>query len=398
MKLTRYNGHVPLFSQDMQGRERTLFGSTVQDDDINNQFTPEFLRGWGSVGSTEFPTLQDFNALAYTHNKLLSYLYQAGIPSYTQNEEYYIGSIVQYNKDIYICLRDKPTVLPTDANAWKRVQESLTFVGDGPEVMKKGAFGLGKLRSEHVTFPAETPNDERIRTLMLKENGIYRIFGNVGSSHNSAILTMHSSDADTEISALFAVDMYRNRASLAFKAGANRPIIQADVYTTINTRTDKNNVLHAGTTTPINTLNVSDMSQEVINNDLLTVTSGAVYRALGKKITGGNVVQTTGQSDVDVMSQKAYTDLTFGIGQKWRDVTLEREPGVTYTNTEVKPIGVFVSFDPLSNNEHFFIDEMSMTPNYDLSYETLSFIIPSGSTYRLGQIGAAVSMKWMELR
>lgn len=51
-------------------------------------------------------------------------------------------------------------------------------------------------------------------------------------------------------------------------------------YNSKNTRTDKNNVLHSGTGTPINTLNVSDMADTVVNREDMTVTSGAVYRAI----------------------------------------------------------------------------------------------------------------------
>lgn len=55
------------------------------------------------------------------------------------------------------------------------------------------------------------------------------------------------------------------------------------ILTDKNTTTDKSNVLHSGTRTPIDTLNVSDMAQDVVNRDDLTVTSGAVYRGLTKK-------------------------------------------------------------------------------------------------------------------
>ena len=100
--------------------------------------------------------------------------------------------------------------------------------------------GIGLTRSEHVTFPADTPNDDKIKALMLRGNGIYRMIGNVGNASNPVVLTMHSSDGDVEVSSLFAVDIFRNRVGVAFKKGKNELVVQGDFYTTLNTTVDSN--------------------------------------------------------------------------------------------------------------------------------------------------------------
>lgn len=199
------------------------------------------------------------------------------------------------------------------------------------------------------------------------------------------------------------------------------------------------------------------MSQEVINNDLLTVTSGAVYRALqpkadstyvntelnkkanltyvntelskkadktyvdsellkkadltyvntelGKKITGGNVVQTTGQSTVDVMSQKAYTDLTIGIDQSWVDVTSQRISDATYTNDTYKPICISMyTIQSWSGDKavSLYIDGI-LVSRIDSSTATdpsLFSIVPAGSSYRAVINGLTIGSHffWYELR
>lgn len=157
-------------------------------------------------------------------------------------------------------------------------QDKLTFVGDGPEVMKKGAGGwLGNTVGEY-TSDSTSSIDRAARTCVIRGDG---------SSHTSNVqrwgggIQIVIGGDSTNNKTLCRFQMTELGVECLFK-NINYKTIHK-LYSNINTRTDKNNVLHAGTTTPINTLNVSDMSQEVINNDLLTVTSGAVYRALQPK-------------------------------------------------------------------------------------------------------------------
>lgn len=45
-KIARYTGNLPAFGSSTQGLERTVFGGTVQPDDLTSQVTDAFLRGW----------------------------------------------------------------------------------------------------------------------------------------------------------------------------------------------------------------------------------------------------------------------------------------------------------------------------------------------------------------
>jgi hypothetical protein len=65
-KIVRYDGDVKAFAADALTNERTVFGGTSTAADLTSQLTSQYLRGWGTVGANEKPTLQDFNAVGYT--------------------------------------------------------------------------------------------------------------------------------------------------------------------------------------------------------------------------------------------------------------------------------------------------------------------------------------------
>lgn len=119
MSLTRYSGTWQPFASAENANERTVFGGATQSDLINDNLTSEYLRGWGIVGATEFPTLQDFNALGYTLSYGIGYLYQQGIPEYSSNQTYTPTSVVvnPINNGIY----QLQGGTAGDINTWKRV-------------------------------------------------------------------------------------------------------------------------------------------------------------------------------------------------------------------------------------------------------------------------------------
>lgn len=103
-KIVRYNGNLVPFASSSLGTERTIFGQVTQANDITSQFTAEFLRGWGIVGPSDQPTLQDFNAVSYTHGQILSYLHQVGVAEYNATQEYHIGSFCNSSSLLYVSL------------------------------------------------------------------------------------------------------------------------------------------------------------------------------------------------------------------------------------------------------------------------------------------------------
>ena len=105
-KIVRYQGDVRAFASDAQGMERTVFGGTNQADDLTSQITASFLRGWGIVGASEHPSLEDFNAAMYAMSQFIAYQHQMGVPEWHAEQEYYIGSICTLNGESYQSLED----------------------------------------------------------------------------------------------------------------------------------------------------------------------------------------------------------------------------------------------------------------------------------------------------
>ena len=105
-KIARYQGNVRAFASDAQGLERTVFGETNQADDLTSQITASFLRGWGIVGASEHPSLEDFNAAMYAMSQFIAYQHQMGIPEWHAEQEYHLGSICTHNGESYQSLQN----------------------------------------------------------------------------------------------------------------------------------------------------------------------------------------------------------------------------------------------------------------------------------------------------
>ncbi|MGA4618783.1 gp53-like domain-containing protein [Citrobacter meridianamericanus] len=105
-KIARYQGNVRAFASDAQGMERTVFGGTNQADDLTSQITASFLRGWGIVGASEHPSLEDFNAAMYAMSQFIAYQHQMGVPEWHAEQEYHLGSICTHNGESYQSLQN----------------------------------------------------------------------------------------------------------------------------------------------------------------------------------------------------------------------------------------------------------------------------------------------------
>lgn len=105
-KIARYQGNVRAFASDAQGMERTVFGGTNQADDLTSQITASFLRGWGIVGASEHPSLEDFNAAMYAMSQFIAYQHQMGVPEWHAEQEYHIGSSCTHNGESYQSLQN----------------------------------------------------------------------------------------------------------------------------------------------------------------------------------------------------------------------------------------------------------------------------------------------------
>lgn len=87
-----------------------------------------------------------------------------------------------------------------------------------------------------------------------------------------------------------------------------------------------------------------------------------------------------------------------GVGQTWQDVTASRATNTTYTNSTTTPICVHI-YCVGSGVMNVVIDAINIggfQANASAVNGSGTFIVPSGSTYRLN--GSATLFKWSELR
>lgn len=133
-KIERYAGNLRAFGSNAQGLERTLFGETAQADDLTSQVTAAFLRGWGIVGPSENPSLEDFNAAMYAMSQFIAYQHQMGIPEWDAAQEYYTGSLCVRGGETYSSLADDNIGSAPPSAKWTPVLTSkngLTNLGFG---------------------------------------------------------------------------------------------------------------------------------------------------------------------------------------------------------------------------------------------------------------------------
>ncbi|EFN9195150.1 carbohydrate-binding protein [Escherichia coli] len=180
-KIARYQGNVRAFASNAQGMERTVFGGTNQADDLTSQITASFLRGWGIVGASEHPSLEDFNAAMYSMSQFIAYQHQMGVPEWHVEQEYHLGSICTHNGESYQSLQNanvgsqppsvKWTPVLTSKNglanlglrASGQYTDNLLFTG--PDGLKIQVFRrtlanqttVGVINTVPVTFPVPFP-------------------------------------------------------------------------------------------------------------------------------------------------------------------------------------------------------------------------------------------------
>ncbi|WGB59513.1 carbohydrate-binding protein [Escherichia coli] len=147
-KIVRYQGDVRAFASDAQGMERTVFGGTNQADDLTSQITASFLRGWGIVGASEHPSLEDFNAAMYAMSQFIAYQHQMGVPEWHAEQEYHIGSICTHNGESYQSLQNANIGSQPPSAKWTPVLTSkngLANLGLGEAAKRDVGIGANQI-------------------------------------------------------------------------------------------------------------------------------------------------------------------------------------------------------------------------------------------------------------
>ncbi|HHH0776284.1 TPA: hypothetical protein ACPZG1_003093 [Yersinia enterocolitica] len=181
-KIERYAGNLRAFGSNAQGLERTLFGETTQADDLTSQVTSSFLRGWGIVGPSENPSMEDFNAAMYTMSQFIAYQHQMGIPEWDALQEYYSGSICVRNGEAYLSLVDsnigsappsaKWTSVLTAKNALANISGFLKSANNLSEIAAAGSVAQAAAQA-NIGLTASKFSGRLLNTQTFTSTGTY---------------------------------------------------------------------------------------------------------------------------------------------------------------------------------------------------------------------------------
>ena len=287
-------------------------------------------------------------------------------------------------------------------------QDKLPFVGDGPEVMKTGAFGIGGYRNgeegyTQVPKPSEITNVYRqTLTASMETDNEESHTPRIGQLYGGITFPRALRPGEVGVSG-------RGSYALLHYRGFSGPTSsQKDWHTawgTSNTTTDKSGFLRASGNA--NALVESDVTNSLGNSKSLVasqfLTSDVAQKATNAHYRADEAYDlanskwspqaTTGTGNIARMSevQKAQQMGGLGYGQSWQNVTGSRSVGATYTNNTGKPIMVLVTgkgkLGVTLNGIH--------SPDYPYA-QKLSFIVPPGGTYRYTGVNQDINV--MELR
>ncbi|WP_407129439.1 hypothetical protein [Citrobacter cronae] len=349
-KIARYQGNVRAFASDAQGMERTVFGGTNQADDLTSQITASFLRGWGIVGASEHPSLEDFNAAMYAMSQFIAYQHQMGVPEWHAEQEYHIGSICTHNGESYQSLQNANIGSQPPSAKWTPVLTSKN--------------GLANLGLDHFGYEPTTGE-----TAIFNGNKNLRYF--INNNNESGV-------ASVDFGLLWGFDG---------GGKLTKGIIPV-------ARLDGLSGSTGNSTTAV-------MSQKAVTDALPTVTQStgaSTTSVMSQKATTDainaaktTVVQSVGTSTTSVMSQNAVTSLvndaaSVGVNQLWHDVTAIRTVGTSYTNDKGRPIVIAMNVKNVPSGlyaSNITVQGIQLTTgsNYSGEHRFISAIVPPGQTY-----------------
>ena len=119
--------------------------------------------------------------------------------------------------------------------------------------------------------------------------------------------------------------------------------------------------------------------------------------ALSGAVSGNAWFDGSGDITINTTANNAI-----GVGQSWQDVASQRANNTIYVNTTGKPIQVFMCVNvsgQYDNSGTFAIDNVVMTIRDAAAWSHLSFIVPSGSSYKISVDSSQYNLlSWTELR
>jgi len=165
-------------------------------------------------------------------------------------------------------------------------------------------------------------------------------------------------------------------------------------------------ILQAGSGISITTSGAyTTISSTISQNPVVAGAGIRVQNATGGAIVSANVVDLAPGLGIEITNNNGtYTveldsaGIGIGYGQTWQNLTSQRVPNTTYTNTTSRPIQVAITVDPTGATSYLYVDNIlvggATTVSGYSNLQQLTAIVPVGSSYRFTGARAA----WAELR
>ena len=365
-KIVRFNGNLVAPASAALGTERTLFGSASQADDLTSQFTADLLRGWGIVGPSDQPTLQDFNAMGYTLGHLHAYLHQVGVPEWNTLQEYHIGSIANVAGVLYFSLintnvGNNPASSPAQ---WSELYPQATESVRGTGVIADNATAVAGVNDTELMTPLKTA--AAIAALASNTLDTTRI-----SVPSAATIDLTASAPNTR-----HINITGTATVTAFTVAAGKCyFVRFDAAMTLTN-----------------------------NAGIVTQRGANIVTAAGDTC----IIRATATNVVEVLCYTRATPQALGDGQTLQAVTGSRALNTNYTNTTGRPIYATVrvltaagsaAFNRIGIQIDGGVEYFSEgTPGAGANFTLCATgIIPPGAVYR-ANINNASLVDWTELR
>lgn len=116
-------------------------GALAYSFDLDEIQTSAWLQGMiGGTPTDKAPYLQDLNAIFYTFSKQLAYIFQAGIPEWNSETEYFANiSYVSYSGEIYIATQDNTNEQPSaNSSYWQTLKSFCIGTYSNTKTYNKG--------------------------------------------------------------------------------------------------------------------------------------------------------------------------------------------------------------------------------------------------------------------
>ncbi|EPR3716663.1 tail fiber protein [Escherichia coli] len=356
-KIVRYQGDVRAFASDAQGMERTVFGGTNQADDLTSQITASFLRGWGIVGASEHPSLEDFNAAMYAMSQFIAYQHQMGVPEWHAEQEYHIGSICTHNGESYQSLQNANIGSQPPSAKWTPVLTS-----------KNGLANLG------------------IKDASTTQVGLVRLTSSRVSGAEDIAATANA-----------VAQNYTDIKSLQNKT-QDSTTTQKGIVQLTSSRVSESETLAA--TAKAAAMNYADIvALQGKTNDATPTNKGII------RVSDSRTSTESGVAASSLAASQNYSDMKGLFGQCGMK---SRNLGVVYTNSQ--SFAIFVSVNAVMSDGSSFLSadvnvdgnlanfRGNQTTNLAGHRATIAFMVPAGATYVVRQFSGTVSdVTWAEV-